>query len=69
MTDEAGIYRERAAWQRADAETASLDNVRDRCVRAAIAWEAMADRAERVGVKRREREAAATARHEVGAGA
>lgn len=69
MTDEARIYRERAAGQRANAATASLDNVRDRCVRAAIAWETMADRAERVGVKRREREAATTARPEVGASA
>jgi len=38
------LYRTRAAGARAEAEAATLDNVRDRCLRAAEAWERMADR-------------------------
>ena len=38
------LYRTRAAEARAEAEAATLDNVRDRCLRAAEAWERMADR-------------------------
>lgn len=38
---------ERAAQARADAQAASLDNVRERCLRAEAAWLAMADRARR----------------------
>lgn len=62
MADEAETYRIRAAEQRAAAEAADLDNVRDRCERAASAWETMADRAERTRTMREEREAATIAR-------
>jgi hypothetical protein len=41
------FYLARAAEARADADTAGLDNVRDRCLRAAAAWDAMAARAQR----------------------
>lgn len=41
-------FRENAALARAEADAATLDNVRDRCLRAAAAWAAMADRQERV---------------------
>jgi len=38
------LYLARAAEARAEAEAATLDNVRDRCLRAAEAWDRMADR-------------------------
>ncbi|HEY5722573.1 MAG TPA: hypothetical protein VIT45_09655 [Allosphingosinicella sp.] len=41
------FYATRAAEALADAESATLANVRDRCLRAAAAWEAMASRAHR----------------------
>jgi hypothetical protein len=41
-------FRENAAVAQAQADAATLDNVRDRCLRAAAAWEAMAERQERV---------------------
>jgi hypothetical protein len=41
------FYATRAAEARTDAGNATLDNVRDRCLRAAAAWEAMAARAGR----------------------
>jgi hypothetical protein len=40
-------YRELAAQARADADSAELTNVRDRCLRAETAWTIMAERAER----------------------
>ncbi|HEX8192194.1 MAG TPA: hypothetical protein VF552_04775 [Allosphingosinicella sp.] len=57
MTVQSDFYRARAADARADAEAASLDNVRDRCLRAAAAWEVMADRASRTGKMRERQEA------------
>jgi hypothetical protein len=47
MSAQSDFYRARAIDARADAESALLDNVRDRCLRAAEAWETMADRAAR----------------------
>jgi hypothetical protein len=41
------FYRARAEEARAEAEEASLANVRDRCIRSATAWQVMADRAAR----------------------
>ena len=41
------FYLERAAEARRDAQATPLQNVRERCLRAAEAWDAMADRAER----------------------
>ncbi|HVM38478.1 MAG TPA: hypothetical protein VM265_08840 [Sphingomicrobium sp.] len=46
MTDRE-TYLARAAEALADANAAGLDNVRDRCLRSAQAWNAMATRAER----------------------
>jgi hypothetical protein len=40
-------YLQRAAEARTQADEATLDNVRDRCLRSEAAWIAMADRAER----------------------
>ena len=47
MSSQIDFYDARAAESRSAAEAATLDNVRDRCVRAAEAWEAMAARARR----------------------
>lgn len=41
------FYLARAAQARADAEAATLDNVRDRCLRSEAAWTQLADRAAR----------------------
>jgi hypothetical protein len=41
------IFLARAAEAREAAEAATLDNVRDRCLRSEEAWMSMADRAER----------------------
>lgn len=41
-------FRENAQNARAEADAATLDNVRDRCLRAEAAWLAMADRQDRV---------------------
>jgi hypothetical protein len=47
MSAQHDFYLARAAEARNDAEAATLDNVRERCMRAATAWEAMAARAHR----------------------
>lgn len=57
MADNPEFYRARAVEERANAAAATLDNVRDRCERAARTWEAMADRASRTNTARAEREA------------
>lgn len=44
----AAFCRTQADQARHDARTTPLDNVRDRCMRSASAWEQMADRAERI---------------------
>jgi len=49
-------YREHAARARADAEAATLDNVRERCLRAEAAWLEMAERQEGVDRARAKRE-------------
>jgi hypothetical protein len=41
------FYREQEAQQQGEADAALLDNVRDRCQRAADAWRMLADRIER----------------------
>ncbi len=61
MADTPELYRNRAAVERANAAASSLDNVRDRCERAARAWEEMASRLERTSALRTEREGAAAA--------
>jgi hypothetical protein len=50
-------YRGQAAKCRADADASTLDNVRDRNLRAEAAWLEMAQRQDRVSASRREREA------------
>jgi hypothetical protein len=52
MSTQHDFYVTRASEARADAASATLDNVRDRCLRAADAWEAMAARAHRSDVFR-----------------
>lgn len=41
------MYAERAKACRAEADAATLENVRERCLRAESAWAAMATRADR----------------------
>ena len=57
MSTQLEFYRARAADARADAEAATLENVRQRCLRAAAAWEDMADRAARTDRMRARQEA------------
>ena len=45
-------------WQCNDAAAATLDNVRERCLRAEAAWAAMAERGERSDAMRAGREKA-----------
>jgi hypothetical protein len=51
------FYLERAAAARRDADEATLANVRERCLRAAAAWDEMAARAARTERMRAETEA------------
>ena len=57
MSTNAEFYSARAEEARRDAEAASLANVRDRCLRAAAAWDEMAARAVRTDRMRAESEA------------
>lgn len=50
-------YRARAAAARAEAKAATLENVRERCLRSAAAWDEMAASAERTEILRAKREA------------
>jgi hypothetical protein len=61
MTDLAGTYRGYADRAQADADAATLDNVRERNQRAAQAWAQMAERQERTDRGRAVRENAAAA--------
>ena len=54
------FYREQASQQQAQADDAALDNVRDRCQRAADAWRILAERIERTDSIRSDRLAGAT---------
>ena len=56
MSNDIHFCRTQALTQRTAAAEATLDNVRERCERAAASWEAMASRAERVVKLRSERE-------------
>ena len=47
MSTNEDYYLARAAEARRDADQATLDNVRDRCLRAEDAWTRMAERAAR----------------------
>jgi len=57
MSAQLDFYRARASEARADAEAATLENVRQRCLRAAAAWDDMADRAARTDRMRARQEA------------
>jgi len=46
------FYQDRARQAHADAASASLDNVRDRWLRAAKAWDEMANRAEKTAERK-----------------
>ena len=56
------FYLARAAEARADADKATLANVRDRCLRSEEAWTAMAARIQRTDKLRLKSEAEKTAR-------
>lgn len=47
MANQAEFFRTQADAMLAQAESAPLENVRDRCLRSAEAWTHMAERAER----------------------
>lgn len=57
MSRQHEFFLARAAEARGDANSADLANVRDRCLRAAEAWEGMAARAERTERSRAKAEA------------
>lgn len=57
MSTHHDFYLERASDARREADSTPLQNVRDRCLRAAEAWEQMAARVERTGKMRAETEA------------
>jgi len=57
LSTQLDFYRARAAQCRAEADEATLDNVRDRCLRAEDAWNRMADRVARTEAMRRDKEA------------
>lgn len=57
------FLRQRAAEARADADAATLDHVRERCLRSEAAWAALAHKAER---SERMREAEAQRKAEAG---
>lgn len=52
MNSTALFYRDRAKQAETDAESATLDNVRTRWLRAAKAWNEMASRAEKTAERR-----------------
>ena len=58
---ESQLFFTRAAECREQADAATLDNVRERCLRAEAAWTAMAERSLRTETSRDAKEAAALA--------
>lgn len=54
--------RDQAERARAEADAATLDNVRERCLRSVAVWEDLAARADRVAAERRARDAATAER-------
>ena len=58
LTTQLDFYRARAEQCRVEADAATLDNVRDRCLRAEDAWLRMAERVARTEAMRREKEGA-----------
>lgn len=64
MSQTQQFYLDRAADARREAEAASLDNVRDRFLHAAAAWDTMATRLARTERSRAETEARKAAERE-----
>jgi hypothetical protein len=60
MAYDAAYYRKQAALAQADADSTSLDNVRDRAMRSVAAFEAIADGLDRSARRRAEAEARTT---------
>ena len=58
MTSPMLFYRDQAARQQGEADAATLENVRERCQRAADAWTELADRIERNDARRASRDPA-----------
>jgi len=56
MADLLALYRDHAQRAQADADAATLENVRERNLRAAHAWEQMAERVELTETARAARE-------------
>ena len=54
MSSQLQFYVARAEQARADADAATLDNVRERCLRSEAAWNLLAERAMRTEEKRAE---------------
>jgi hypothetical protein len=61
------FFLARAAQARVEADSATLDHVRERCLRSEAAWQALADRAER-SERMREQEALRKAAERIDAG-
>jgi hypothetical protein len=61
MSNDSDLFRARAEQCRTEAAEATLDNVRERCLRSEAAWIAMAERGERADAMRASREVAAAA--------
>jgi hypothetical protein len=59
------FYLARAEQARADADSATLDNVRDRCLRSEAAWNQLAERAAKTEQLRVAHEAAKAAALEI----
>ena len=57
MSNQYDFYHARAEEARAEAKATNLANVRERCLRAAEAWDAMAARAQRSDTNRARAEA------------
>ena len=57
MAYDAAYYRKQAALAQADADTTTLDNVRDRAMRSVAAFEAIADGLDRSARRRADAEA------------
>ena len=68
MSTQLQYYLDRAEDARKDADAATLDNVRQRCLRSEAAWKEMAARARRTEVMRTKSEAAKAAAREAEAG-
>lgn len=56
MSGSSEFYLACAAQSLRDADTSTLNNVRDRCLRSAASWQAMAERAAEIETNRRARE-------------